>query len=419
MQLILIGAGQRGMIYARYAHTMGHRIVAVADFDSAKREIACKEFEIPESNSFATAEALLAQDIDANAAIIATMDQDHYAQATAALQKGYHLLLEKPVSSVPEELMALEQMAQSLRRHVVVCHVLRYSQFFQEIKRRIESGVIGRVVTVQHNENIGNYHMAHSFVRGNWRRKDLSSSIIMQKSCHDMDLLSWLIDSPCKSVASFGELTYFKADRAPAQAAKRCADCTLKASCRFSAYQCYLPVMGNWPATAITADQTEEGIREAIRTGLYGRCVYHCDNDVCDHQVTLLAFENGVTATFNLSGFTNRMTRTMKIMGEDGEIRISELDNAIEITTFAPNSAAHSESVVVHPALVSSGHSGGDSRMMDDFLALLEGKTGSAATEIGLSVESHIMSCAAEEARLRGEVISIAQYKAQHAVKRS
>lgn len=419
MQFILIGAGQRGMIYARYAHAMGHRIVAVADYDLAKRETACKEFGIPESRNFAAAEALLAQDIDADAAIIATMDRDHYGQAVKALQKGYHLLLEKPVSSVPEELMALEHMAKEMRKHVVVCHVLRYSLFFQEIKRHIESGVIGRVISIQHNENIGNYHMVHSFVRGNWRRKDLSSSLIMQKSCHDMDLLSWLVDSPCKSIASFGDLTYFKADHAPARAAKRCADCPLKDSCRFSAYQCYLPVMGNWPATAITSDQTEEGIREAIRTGMYGRCVYHCDNDVCDHQVTLLEFENGVTATFNLSGFTNRMTRTMKIMGEDGEIRISELDNSIEITAFASNGAARSESVVIHPALVLSGHGGGDSRMMDDFLSLLEGKTASAATEIDLSVESHIMSCAAEEARLTGKVFNIPQYKAQHTMKRS
>ncbi|MBQ8073409.1 MAG: Gfo/Idh/MocA family oxidoreductase [Clostridia bacterium] len=411
MKFVLIGAGQRGMIYARYAWEKGHEIIAVAEKDPEKRLTASRLFSIPPARCYETGEELLSAPRMGDAAIIATMDRDHYREAVPAMEKGYHLLLEKPISPLPEEVLAIEQAAERTGRHVTVCHVLRYSPFFQAIHRAVAEGTIGRVITIQHNENIGNFHMAHSFVRGNWRRSDLSSSLIMQKSCHDMDLLVWLTGSRCESVASFGDLTYFKPENAPEGAAERCCECGLRDSCRFSAYRCYLPVAGNWPAAVLTEDQSEAGLQEAIRNGPYGRCVFHCDNDVCDHQVTILRFENGITATFNLSGFTNRMTRTMKIMGEDGEIRASEADNLIEVTRFAGNGVEQSESTVIRPETAFTGHSGGDGGIVEDFLAMLEGRCGASATEIHESVESHMMACAAEQARLRGEVVRLADFR--------
>ena len=414
MDFVLIGAGQRGMIYASYAHEKGHRIAAVAERDPEKRRLAGEAFGIPEERRYASGAELLAAPRMGEAAIIATMDRDHYAEAIPALEKGYHLLLEKPVSPVPEETLAIERAAERAGRHITVCHVLRYSPFFRAIHDALAAGKIGRVITVQHNENIGNFHIAHSFVRGNWRRSDLSSPLIMQKSCHDMDLLVWLVGSGCESVASFGDRTYFRAENAPAGSAARCCDCDLRDSCRFSAYRCYLPVAGNWPATVLTADQSEAGLREAIRTGPYGRCVYRCDNDVCDHQVSIFRFRNGVTATFNLSGFTDRMARTIKIMGEDGELRASEADNEIEIIRFSSTGAVAGEKEVLHPEMPDSGHSGGDSGIMEDFLAMLSGQKSASATDIHESVESHMMAGAAEEARLTGQVVRIADFRRRH-----
>ena len=414
MKFVLIGAGQRGMIYASYAHKRGHHIAAVAEPDDVKRRIAGEAFGIPGECRFRTGGELLSQPQLADAAIIATMDRDHYRVAVPAMEKGYHLLLEKPISPIPEETLAIEETAVRTGRHVTVCHVLRYSPFFRELKKAASSGKIGRIVTIQHNENIGNFHIAHSFVRGNWRRSDMASPLIMQKSCHDMDLLVWLAEDKCESVASFGDLTYFKPDNAPEGATRRCCDCPLKDTCRFNAYRCYLPVAGEWPASVLTDDQSEEGLREAIRTGPYGRCVFHCDNNVCDHQVSILRFTNGITATFNLSGFTNRMMRTIKIMGEDGEIRASETANEIEIIRFAGNWKEQAEREIIHPTEATSGHNGGDSGIVDDFLDILEGKELESATDIHESVESHMMACAAEEARLTGTVISIAEFRRKH-----
>ena len=414
MKFVLIGAGQRGMIYAKYARERGHEIAAVAEPDEAKRRIAGEAYGIPEQMRFRTGGELLDQPKLGDAAIIATMDRDHYREAVPAMEKGYHLLLEKPISPVPEETLAIEETAVRTGRRVSVCHVLRYSPFFRALKSAAESGKIGRLITIQHNENIGNFHIAHSFVRGNWRRDDLASPLIMQKSCHDMDLLVWLAGSGCESVASFGDLTYFREENAPAGSARRCCDCPLKDSCRFSAYRCYLPVAGDWPATVLTGDQSEEGLREAIRTGPYGRCVFRCDNNVCDHQVSILRFTNGITATFNLSGFTSRMTRTVKLMGEDGEIRASEADNEIEIIRFASTGREEGEREVIRVAEAASGHNGGDSGIVDDFLALLEGRANESATDIHESVESHMMACAAEESRKTGSVIRIADFRRRH-----
>ena len=414
MKFVLIGAGQRGMIYANCARERGHEIVAVAEPDEARRGIAGDSLGISDAFRFHSGKELLAQPKLADAAIIATMDRDHYREAIPAMEKGYHLLLEKPISPVPEETLAIEKAAVRTGRHVTVCHVLRYSPFFRELKNTAMSGKIGKVITIQHNENIGNFHIAHSFVRGNWRRSDLASPLVMQKSCHDMDLLVWLTGSRCESISSFGELTYFRPENAPEGTAERCCDCPLKDNCRFSAYRCYLPVAGEWPATVLTEDQTEEGLREAIRTGPYGRCVYRCDNNVCDHQVSILRFRNGVTATFNLSGFTNKMARTIKIMGEDGEIRASEDDNEIEITRFTSTWKSEPETEIIRPAESSSGHSGGDSGIVEDFLAMLEGKLSGSATDIHESVESHMMACAAEEARITGTVVDIADFRRRH-----
>ena len=414
MKFVLIGAGQRGMIYAKYAAEKGHMIAAVAECDEVRRRIAAETFGIPDEFRFASGKELLAGPKLGDAAIIATMDRDHYSEAIPAMEKGYHLLLEKPISPDPGETLEIEKAAERTGRQVTVCHVLRYSPFFRELKKAACGGKIGKVLTIQHNENIGNFHIAHSFVRGNWRRSDLTSPLIMQKSCHDMDLLVWLAGSGCESIASFGDLTYFRQENAPAGSAERCCDCPLKDSCRFSAYLCYLPVMGNWPATVLTEDQTEEGLREAIRTGPYGRCVYRNDNNVCDHQVCILRFTNGVTATFNLSGFTNQMARTIKIMGEDGEIRASEAENVIEITRFASNSVDMPEREIIHPEISNSGHSGGDSGIVEDFLAILEGKLSESSTDIHESVESHMMACAAEEARITGSVVRIAEFRKAH-----
>lgn len=407
MKLALVGAGQRGTIYAQYALQGQHQIVAVAETDSARRQAAAQSFGVPAGMVFDSADAFFAAGKLADAVIIATLDRAHYAQTMQALELGYDILLEKPISPDPRECMMIRRKAHECGRKVVVCHVLRYTNFFTAIKRILDSGELGRIVTIQHAENVGNFHMAHSFVRGNWRNSDETSPIIMQKSCHDMDILVWLTGSEAKKISSFGTLSYFTKDNAPPDSTQRCLDCPAAPECRFDACKAYLPVAGKWPATALGGDQTEEGLRSALRTGPYGRCVFRCDNNVCDHQVTVIEFRNGVTATFHLSGFTNRIHRTIKVMCEHGEIVGDDGTKTLEISYYSSNPKYTGRQALLHVTSEEGGHGGGDYGLMTEFLSGLQNPQDDSRSSIDRSVESHIMAYAAEKARLTGQVVDM------------
>lgn len=412
MRFALIGAGQRGCIYADEAEQSGRaQIVAVVEPDPGRRQAARQRYRLDESAVFEAAEPFFEKGKVADAVILASMDKCHYEQAMRALELGYDLLLEKPISPNREECIRIARTAQRLGRKVAVCHVLRYTTFFSEIKKILDSGELGRVMAVQHNENVGNFHMAHSFVRGNWRSEKTASPMIVQKSCHDMDILVWLLNSRAKSIASFGSLQFFRPENAPEGSTARCCDCPHQGECRFDARRCYLPVRGEWPATVVCQDQSEEGLTHALQTSDYGRCVFRCDNDVCDNQVTIIEFENGVHAAFTLSGFTNKMCRTLKIMCEHGEIRADDSINRIEITRFAANQTERVEQRVILPRIVPSGHGGGDSLLMEGFLDLLEGCDEANRSDIAQSLESHLMVFAAERARREKRTVQMSELR--------
>ena len=410
--LVLIGAGARGMTYARLIQkSESARIIAVAEIKEDRRQRAMRELGLTADAIYNHADDLLAAGRLADACIIATQDRDHYDEAIKALNLGYDLLLEKPISPNADECVHIARLAQEKGCRVAVCHVLRYAPFFVALKNIIDSGELGRVIEIQHNENIGNFHMAHSFVRGNWRNSEEACPIILAKSCHDLDLLVWLTGSRCQSVASFGELTYFKESNAPAGSAARCLDCPAAQTCRYDARKCYLDTVGSWPTTTLTVDQTDEGVIQALREGPYGRCVYRCDNDVCDHQVSILRFENGVTATFNLSAFTNRVARTMKIMCEHGEIRASELAGCIEVIPFASTGVAETQARTIYPARGGKGHGGGDEGIVRALLNMLSHDGAEMSTNIAASIESHLMAEAAEISRREHRIVDLKELR--------
>jgi len=410
LKLALIGAGQRGNIYAEYAYSNRKaEISAIVEPNKERRTIAARHYNVKPEMVFDQINDFFALGKVCDAVIIASMDRDHYKEVIPALEIGYDILLEKPISPSPVECLKIQKKANELERKVIVCHVLRYTPFFSSIKDIIDSGELGKIVSIQHNENIGNFHMAHSFVRGNWRNSALSSPLIMQKSCHDMDILTWLTGSEAKTISSFGDLRFFKESNAPENSAERCLDCKVADSCRFDAKKAYLPICGEWPATVVGTDQTEEGLLENLKTSPYGRCVYRCDNDVCDNQVTLIQFKNGVTVTFNLSAFTNKMSRTLKIMCENGEIRGDDSLNKIEVIHFASNQVDHNEIRVITPRVAVGGHGGGDIGLMKDFLQIMSENSmrPDSRSSINQSIKSHIMAYAAEQSRVSGQIIDI------------
>ena len=385
------------------------RIVAVADPRPERRRLAMERFGVPEERCYETGEQLLAQPRLADVMIVATQDRDHIRYAVPALERGYHLLLEKPISPDLGECVALREKAHETGRIVVVCHVLRYTQFYQKLRALLDEGAVGKLETIVATENVAYWHFAHSYVRGNWRRADESSPVILAKSCHDMDILRWLAGSPCLRVQSFGGLDWFRPENAPAGSAARCLDCQAREGCPYDAEKIYLmnPKSGyrsgqrQWPLTVLCPEPTEQALYQALRTGPYGRCVYRCDNDVADHQVVDMEFASGVTATFSMSAFTQDCYRTIRLMGSLGELEGDLEENTIHVRRFG----CPERVIALDPVQDEfAGHGGGDSRLMEYLCALVSEGGTDALTSVDVSVESHLMALAAEESRLHGGV---------------
>ena len=335
----------------------------------------------------------LAQPRLADVMIVATQDRQHVRAALAALDKGYHILLEKPISPSLEDCRALQKKARETGKLVVVCHVLRYTRFYAALKDLLSRGELGKVETIDAMEHVAYWHQAHSFVRGNWRDSSETSPMILQKSCHDMDILRWLAGEPCLRVQSFGSLDYFTADNAPEGAALRCLDgCACKEDCPFDAEKIYItdPRTGirgrgkGWPCAVLASDPDEDKIWDALRTGPYGRCVFHCDNNVVDHQTVNLEFANHIHATFTMTAFTQDCHRTIKITGTRGEIQGDMEENVLYLRRFG-----QPEEVIdlLQEEGTYSGHGGGDFGLMADFCRLMAEGGAQSLTGVDASVE--------------------------------
>lgn len=418
------GYGLRGQCYSQCVEGCPDRarIVAVADLVPEKVAAARARFNLPGEMCFASAEEMLSRPQLADVMFICTQDRQHVPMALEALDRGYHVLTEKPISPEVSECLALRAKAHERERVVTVCHVLRYSPFYQTVKQVVGSGRLGEVRNISAIEDVGYFHQAHSFVRGNWRNSAETSPMILAKSCHDMDLLQWLMGRRCAYISSYGSLSHFRADRAPAGAAERCLDgCACKEGCPYDAEKIYITnpgtgVRGNggrWPCTAVALEPTEENLYAALRTGPYGRCVYRCDNDVVDHQVVSMEFENGATADFTMSAFTKYPGRRIRVMGTLGLLEGDASRGVVEVTEFGHPAE---EIDVSRAAADREGHAGGDAPLVYSFLDMLaSGDGGKNLTSIDASVHSHVMAMAAEESRLaHGRRVEIAEFEQRY-----
>ena len=425
--IAIIGLGNRGKdVYAplskRFPDKM--KIVAAADIDPDRLTQAAEQYSIPENACYQSAEKLLEEDRLSDAIIIATQDRQHVKYAVPALKKGYDILMEKPISPDLEECREIAETAEKYGRKVVICHVLRYTPVFRKVKQLIDAGKIGDIVSVMAIENVGWFHQAHSFVRGNWSNADKSSPMILQKCCHDFDIYLWLSEKKCQSVSSFGSTYLFKEERAPKGSTKTCFDgCKVKDTCIFDAEKIYLDNkligcrQGNsgWPLDVITQkEKTEENLLKALKKSEYGRCVYRCDNNVVDNQVVNLLMTDGTTMSLTMSGFTSAISRYAKIMGTKGELYVN-LDihrleeNEIRIRKFDPQIT---EEIIDIKSLSDdfSGHGGGEAKLIEDFLDLLSGEIKDTAyvTSLDRSLESHYCALAAELSRAgEGKVVHL------------
>jgi predicted dehydrogenase len=470
LKAILIGAGNRGMtVYGEFALSYPEKLnfVAVAEPISQRREKFAKLHSIPEEKCFKSWEDIFLEGKIADIAFICTQDQLHVGPTIKALNLGYNVLLEKPMAHTLEGCVKIAQVAKNSENLLGISHVLRYTNFFSTIHKAIKDGILGEVINITHRENVSYYHMAHSYVRGNWNNVAESSPMILAKCCHDLDLLYYMVGSKPKKISSFGNLKHFKEENAPNGAPEYCVEgCPIQEECVYYAPSIYIDInpiiqiMKNtgkkglkflanlrknhisfltllskiiptfnrlrywkeWPVEPLysgrpeerSEDYTDNVKRRILKTSRYGKCVYKANNDVVDHQLVMIEFENGTTANLTMHGFSDREGRTLRIDGtkatlrgkfyvHDGCEKISVVDHLT-----GEKKILHSHEMQMNR----SGHGGGDFQLIDAFLnSVIERKKEHGLIDALEILESHLMAFAAEESRLSNKVINMDSFR--------
>jgi len=401
---ITLGAGNRGNVYGNYAveYPKELNIIGVAEPIEIRRQRYMEKHQISKERTFNTWEDVFKQPKFADAILITTPDDLHYGPCMKALEMGYDVLLEKPISPSEQECRDILALARETGRIVAVCHVLRYAPYFVKLREMIQSGMLGEVQSMQHFEPINHIHMSHSYVRGNWHNSKATAPIILAKSCHDLDIIKWMLGKSCTHIQAFGSLGWFRKEKAPEGSTARCTGgCAVEGECPYSALKIYHRDRHYLHHFDLPEDKARHGevIMDYLHNSNYGRCVYRMENDQPDHYITSILFEDEVTASFSMEAFTSYHGRRTRIMGSMGDI-------VGDMTRFTWTDFRTGKKEEWKHA--SDGHGGGDWRLVSDWLQAVSRKDASLlSSTIDASIESHIMGFEAEKSRLGKRVVEV------------
>jgi len=409
---ITIGAGSRGNVYGNYAARFPNElnIIGVAEPIEIRNDRYAKKHNISKKNRFDTWERIFEQPKFAEAVIITTPDDLHYGPCMKALEMGYDILLEKPIAPTEKECRDILKLQQKNGNIVAVCHVLRYAPYFINLKELMDSGVLGDIISIQHFEPIEHIHMSHSYVRGNWHNSKKTTPIILAKSCHDLDILRWMIGKKCETISAFGGLKWFRSENAPEGSTARCADgCKVESTCPYSALKIYHRDRQRTYVFDFPEDKSTHGdfILEQLAKTNYGRCVYKMENDQTDHYVTSMEFEDGVTVSFSMEAFTSYHGRRTRVMGSLGDI-VGDMNEFTHTDFLTGKKTKWDISVEDVKDYENSGHGGGDWALVSDWIRAVKTKdSGALSSTLDASIESHIMGFLAEKSRLDKKTMTI------------
>jgi predicted dehydrogenase len=410
--MVLVGAGNRGRgTFGQYALSHPHRaaFVAVIEPDEEKRRDFVRSHAIPAAFEFSSVAEFFAEHPGkiADALVIAASGNIRAEPVSLGLKAGYAVLCEKPLALTAEAAIAVTDAA---RRHMgifMVCHQMRYMPLFHALKRLVASGSYGRIVNVEHSENVSFEHMAHTFARGVFNN-DAVAPMILAKSCHDMDWLQYLIGARPARIASFGGLALFRPENAPEGAPAFCLDgCPAAADCPYDVRRIYFR-QDTDPAylRQMGVVRDHQHLLELLKTNRYGRCAYRCDNNVVDHQICAIEFEGGITASFVMDAHNGIERRRTRIQMTAAEIDLDTSRGTILIHR------SNGEREVITPAATSGTHGGGDQAIMENFVnAILTGRKEFILTSVADSLDSHLLAFAAEASRRTGQTVNMADFE--------
>ena len=496
LRFLVVGAGSRGNSYAcaLLQSTPEAQITAIAEPIDFKRDSFGKKYiwgtsKPGRDQSFIDWKDLIRlergraseavstgkKSLVADGVFICTLDETHVEIITAFAPLGYHIMSEKPLATTLQDCLKIYRSLQppgtlSPQSIFSIGHVLHYSPHNILLRKLLlEEEVIGDILSIEHTEPVGWWHFSHSYVRGNWRNASTSAPSLLTKSCHDIDLLLWLLCTPPSSavqkphlpldVTSTGSLIYFKKSRKPSKAgdSTNCYGCAAEPDCLYSAKKIYLRNRFSkgdtgWPIKIIDPEiedmyasghkdaalqRLEERLKEDYDKSTpetegrpwFGRCVYEANNDVCDDQVVTISWADdplpsdlrrsmrerlhgrgAKNATFHMVASTEKQCeRRGRIYGTRGEIEYDS--KSIRVYDFETR-----QSQTHHPHQPGGGHGGGDAGLALAFFNAikdvnLRGKDSKEAQQVHIGctleeiIRSHAMVFAAEEARRERKVV--------------
>lgn len=406
VSIVAIGAGNRMNTYLHYVqqHRSAVTLAAVVEPDDIRRDAVARKFGLPADRCFKLADDYFQNPVSGvNAAFVCTPEDKHVKPTLQAIAAGYHVLLEKPIAQTVAECERIADAARQAGVVVGVCHVMRYHPYFMKIKEIVDSGELGKIISVEHSTGVGIDRFAHGFVRGCWRNSEVTNPLILAKCCHDVDFLLWLVGGKCQRVSSMGSLRWFKAENAPKGSAARCVDCKVEDKCPFSAIDLYKR-RHEWIRNFdVPQGQTIDDVIDwQLREGPFGRCVYHCDNNVADNQTLIMQQSNGVDMTMTINVFTCKDDRFTRINLTEGEIVGDE--RTLTISHFRSRT---SRTIDFSEVMKQPFHAGSDLSLVEAFVNTITGKQGGLVSTIDASIESHRICLEAERSRLTGVTVEL------------
>lgn len=407
VKIVAIGAGNRTNKYLEYfvQNPAKVRLVGVVDINEIRVANIARRFGLTPEQCFSDYNDFFASGIEADAVMICTSENVHFDPCIKAIEAGYHVLLEKPIAPTLQECLDIGKAAKEKGVIVAVCHVMRYHPYFMKIKELATSGELGKIVSISHSSAVGIDRATHGFVRGVWNNDNRTNPMLLAKCCHDIDFLLWISQASCRRVASFGSLRWFKAANAPEGAAERCIHCRpdVQSSCPFSAVNLYKE-RHEWIANFDVAEgeTIDEVIDRQLAEGPYGRCVYHCDNNVADNQTVIMQQSNGVDMTMTINVFTRKDDRFTRINLTEGEIVGDE--RTLTISHFRSRT---SRTIDFSEMMKQPFHAGSDLCLVEAFVNTITGKQGGLVSTIDASIESHRICLEAERSRLTGVTVEL------------
>lgn len=403
--IIAIGAGNRTNKYLEYAvmHPERLRLAGVVETNEIRRRAVAVKFCLGTDRCFADCDRFFEHPLPADAVLIGTPENSHFDPCMKAIEAGYNVLLEKPIAQTLPECCRIEEAARRKGVIVGVCHVMRYHPYFIKIKEIVDSGELGQIISISHLASVGLDRATHGFVRGMWRREEVTNPMLISKCCHDIDFLLWLTEARCRKLSSFGSLRWFRSENAPAGSTARCIDCPLERQCPYSAVDLYYN-RRDWISNFDVSEGStlDEVILRELRSGSYGRCVFRCDNDVVDHQIVSMEMDNAVTISFSMDAFTLGDQRETRIRLTLGEIEGDERTLRVRKFRGGEERIYDFSDILGKPF-----HAGADLNLIADFVDTLSRREHRFRTSIGNSVESHRICFEAERSRLSGQTVTL------------